>query len=72
MDNNKKMEMLKDLFEMENEELSTDIVLSTLQCWNSMTKLMLIALLEDEFTKKITGDQIKSFKTVQDILNFMC
>jgi len=71
MDKNKKMEMLKELFEMEDEVLTTEMELSNMECWNSMTKLSLIVLMDDEFGKKISGEQIKGFKTVQDILNYM-
>jgi acyl carrier protein len=36
-----------------------------------MTKLTIIVLCDDEFGKKLTGEQIKSFKKVKDILDFM-
>ena len=36
-----------------------------------MTKLSLIVMMEDEFDRKLTGSEIKNFKTVQDILNLM-
>ena len=36
-----------------------------------MTRLSLIVLMDDEFDKKLTGDQIKKFVTVKDILDFM-
>ena len=42
--------------------------LSELENWDSMTKLSLIVLMDDEFEKKLTGEQIKSFVTVKDIL----
>lgn len=39
--------------------------------YDSMAKLSLIVLMDDDFGKKLTGDNIKGFKTVQDILDFM-
>ena len=36
-----------------------------------MAKLSLIVLCDDEFDKKLTGEQIREFKTVKDILNFL-
>jgi acyl carrier protein len=35
-----------------------------------MGKLSLIVLADEEFEKKLTGEQINEFKTVQDVLNF--
>ena len=39
--------------------------------YDSITKLSLIVMFEDEFGKKLTGADIKGFITVQDILDFM-
>jgi len=33
--------------------------------------LSLIVLMDDEFGKELTGDQIKKFVKVQDIIDFM-
>ena len=39
--------------------------------YDSMTKLSLIVMMEDEFGKKLSGADIKEFKTIRDILNKM-
>ena len=36
-----------------------------------MAKLSLIVLFDDEFGKKLTGEKIREFKTIGDILAFM-
>ena len=36
-----------------------------------MAKLSLIVLMDDEFGKKLSGEKIREFKTVQDVLDFM-
>jgi acyl carrier protein len=36
-----------------------------------MARLSLIVLFEDEFEKKISGQDIKKYVTIQDILNAM-
>jgi acyl carrier protein len=36
-----------------------------------MAKLSLIVLMDEECNKKLTGEQIREFKIVADILNFM-
>ena len=71
MDNLKKMELLTDLFEMENGELTAETQLEELENWDSMMKLSLIVMIDDEFGKPLPGEQLKAFQTVQDILDFM-
>lgn len=66
-----KLSLLAETFEIDKSEISKDTVLTDLTCWDSMTKLSLIALMDDEFNKKLTGEQIRSFKTIGDILDFM-
>ena len=71
MEQEKKISLLEDMLEMDEGTLKADIALSDLENWDSMAKLSLIVLLDEECNKKITGDQIKAFSTVQDIIDFM-
>lgn len=71
MDNNKKIELLADLFEVEPDEIVDNQVLDDFEPWDSMSKLSLIVLMDDECGKKLTGEQIRSFKTIGDIIAFM-
>lgn len=71
MDNNKKIELLADLFEVEPNEIIESQVLEGFEPWDSMSKLSLIVLMDDECGKKLTGEQIRSFKTIGDIMAFM-
>lgn len=71
MEQLKKIELLADLFEVEPNALTAETVLTDLDEWNSMSKLSLIVLMDDEFNKKLTGEQIREFVTIGDILNFM-
>ena len=71
MDIKEKLALLEDIFELEEGELKEETELVRLDCWDSMSKLSLIVLMDDEFDKKLTGNQIKGFVTVKDILNFM-
>ena len=69
MDNNKKMELLTALFE--TEELTPETQLAELENWDSMMKLSLIVMMDDELGKALSGEQISTFQTVQDIMAFM-
>lgn len=71
MTQEEKIALLEDMLELESGALAPETVLSSIDEYDSMAKLSLIVLMDDEFSKKLTGEQIREFKTVQDILNFM-
>lgn len=71
MEKNEKISMLEEMLELPLGSLSEDTVLSTVTEYDSMAKLSLIVLFDDEFSKKLTGEQIRSFVTVGDILKAM-
>lgn len=71
MEIEKKIELLADLFEVETSEIIPEKKLTDYGMWDSMMKLSLIVLVDDEFGKKLTGEQIRTFVTIQDVLNFM-
>ena len=71
MTNVEKIRMIEEALELENGFLSEETLLSTVEEFDSMAKLTLIVLCDDEFNKKLTGEQIRSFQTVKDIVDFM-
>ena len=71
MTNEEKIALLEDMLELDGDTLAPDTELSSIDEYDSMAKLSLIVLMDDEFSKKLTGEQIREFKTVQDILDFM-
>ena len=66
-----KLELLEELFEMEEGTLEADTSLDDIEEWDSMTKLSLIVMMDEECGKALKGEDIKKFKTVQDILDYM-
>ena len=42
-----------------------------METWDSMTKLALVALADSKFHKLLKKETIATFKTVQDILNYL-
>ena len=46
-------------------------VLEEIDEWDSMAKISLIVLMDEECGKKLTSTELKQFKTIQDIMNFM-
>lgn len=71
MTNEEKIAMLEDMLELDGGTLKPETVLADIDEYDSMAKLSLIVLMDDEFGKKLTGEQIREFKTVKNILDFM-
>lgn len=71
MTNEEKIALLEDMLELDGGTLKTETELNSIDEYDSMAKLSLIVLMDDECGKKLTGEQIREFKTVQDILDFM-
>lgn len=63
--------MLEEMLELDGGVLEPATELTSIDEYDSMAKLSLIVLMDDEFGKKLTGEKIRLFKTVQDILDFM-
>lgn len=71
MTNEEKIAMLEDTLELDGGSLKPEMELKDIAEYDSMAKLSLIVMMDDECGKKLTGEQIREFKTVQDILDFM-
>lgn len=71
MTQEEKIALLEDMLELDGGTLTSKTELSSIDEYDSMAKLSLIVLMDDECGKKLTGEQIRQFKTVQDILDFM-
>lgn len=71
MTNQEKIALLEDMLELETGTLSTDTELASIDEYDSMAKLSLIVLFDEECGKKLTGEQIRMFKTVKDVIDAM-
>lgn len=71
MDIKKKFALLEEVMDLEEGMLTEEIVLDDLAEWDSMSKLSFIVMMEDEFDKKVNAEQVRNFKTVQDMLDCM-
>jgi|NOAtaT_6_FD_contig_21_1443464_length_289_multi_4_in_0_out_0_1 acyl carrier protein len=63
--------LIEDALEIEQNSLSESTNLSEIPEYDSMAKLSLIILSDDEFGKKLSGEQIREFKIVGDIVKFL-
>lgn len=71
MTEREKLARLEDMLELDEGDLTVDKVLDDIEEYDSMAKLSLIVLMDDEFGVKLTGDVIKGFETVGDIVALM-
>lgn len=71
MDERAKLALLEDMMDLDEGELNAETVLADFDGWDSMTKLSLIVLMDEDFSVKLEGDTIRGLKTVKDILKLM-
>ena len=71
MDKKEKIALLTDLLELEENSIDENTPLSSIEEYDSLAKLSLIVLMDEEFNKKLTGEKILEFVKVKDILDFM-
>ena len=63
------VELLKEVFEMEDQEINMEDTFRDYDEWDSLTHLSLIAMLDDEYDLQIEDAEFKKIKTVQDLFN---
>lgn len=71
MTNEEKMRLIEETLELDANSLSEETVLADVEEFDSMGKLSLIVMCDDEFGKKLNGEELSGFKTVKDILDFL-
>ena len=71
MTEQEKIALIEETLEMDEGTLTADTVLADVDEYDSMAKLSLIVMMDDEYGVKLTGEMIKGFKTVGDIVAVM-
>jgi len=71
MTEKEKIALLEDMLELDEGALTPEMELSAIDEYDSMAKISLIVLFDDECGKKLTGEEIRTFKTVGDIIAAM-
>ena len=66
-----KLKKLEEVFEMQEGKLRPDMRLDELEEWDSMTRLSLIVMMEDDYGKKVKRSEVMNYTTVQDIVDSM-
>lgn len=71
MSTQEKLSMLEEMLELDEGSLKEEMKLSEIEEYDSMAKLSLIVLFDEECGKKLTGEQIRTFQTIGDIVAAM-
>jgi len=71
MTNEKKIALLEEMLELDRGALDESMMLTDIQEWDSMAAIALIVLVDEEFGRKLSGADIRKFRKVKDILDFM-
>ena len=71
MDVEKKIELLTEMLEVDEGTIKPETKLADIEEWDSIAKLSIIVLMDEEFGKALKGDELNHFATVQDILDYM-
>lgn len=71
MELDKKMELLAEMFELEVDEFTPETVLDDLEEWDSLAAISYVVMMDEEFDVVAKPEDIREFKTVQDILDSM-
>lgn len=66
-----KLELLEEILEADEGTLKVEYRLEDIDEWDSMSKLYLVSYVKKEMNKRLTVDEIKNFKTVQDICDYL-
>lgn len=64
------IELIAEALEIEASEVSPETSLEDIPEYDSMAKLSVIVVMDEEFSKKLTGETMQEFKTVGDIISF--
>ena len=57
--------------ETDASEIQADTIFQELDEWSSMTAMAIIAFVKTEYGKTVTGREIRSCKTVEDLYNLV-
>lgn len=71
MELQEKLSLIEEALDTEEGVLTPETVLEDVDSWDSIAALSLIAMMDDNFGKTLSGREIKALVTVGDILAHM-
>lgn len=71
MDIKEKLALIEECMDIDEATLKPEDELSNYEEWDSVTILSVIAMVDERFHKTLTGNDLKTVKTVADLLGLM-
>lgn len=71
MKDERKLELIAEILDVEQESLAPETILSDLEEWDSIALISFMAMIDDEFDKIVKGADVKAQKTVADLMALM-
>ncbi|WP_415930307.1 phosphopantetheine-binding protein [Zhenpiania hominis] len=65
------LKKIEEILDVEENTISEETELASLEEWDSVAKLSLTIMLEEDYGKKLTSEDLKNLKTVKMILDLM-
>ena len=65
------LKKIEEILDVEENTMSEETELASLEEWDSVAKLSLTIMLEEDYGKKLTSEDLKNLKTVKMILDLM-
>lgn len=53
------------------DQFNSQTIFKKLEEWDSLTALSIIAMVDEEYSKRITGAEIRSSETIEDLFNLI-
>ncbi len=66
-----KLNILKDLLDIDQDILGEETKLDQLDEWDSIASITTIAMFDSHFGKEVTPEEVRGFKTIKDITDRM-
>ena len=71
MDTNEKMALIAELLELEVSDFTPETTLEELEEWDSLAAISYVVMMDEHFGVTANPNDIRNFKTIQDILDSM-
>lgn len=71
MTEQEKIETLADILELEEYEVTRDLILNECDTWDSLAVLSVISVMNEKFNRFPHADEIKKYNTIGDLMDAM-
>lgn len=72
MTEHEKLLEIADILELDVSELEPDMILESLETWDSVAVLSFISIMNDKFNKFPNAREIWEYQTIGDLMKAMC